>query len=78
MLDLFEGLNKTIEEFSLHSFFLVEKSTRPLVNDSRLSQISEARIGAAEILKDNSKLSTAIADSDIGPGQKSLIIHISE
>ena len=32
MLDLFEGLNKTIEEFSLH--ILVEKSTRPLLNDS--------------------------------------------
>jgi hypothetical protein len=57
----------------------VEKSTRPLVNDSRLSQISEARIGAAEILKDNSKLSTALVDSDIGPGHYTvLIIHISE
>jgi len=32
MLDLFEGLNKTIEEFHYIIFFLVEKSTRTLVN----------------------------------------------
>ena len=68
MLDLFEGLNKTIEEFSLHSF-LVEKSTRPLVNTIVGSKISEALVGAAEILEWTLNLAQPY-HKDLGPGQK--------
>jgi len=72
MLDLFEGLNKTIEEFHYIVFFSGEINAYSGKHDSPHKNFSSplSEQGGGQNFGGNSKHSTALSGGPGGPGRK--------